>query len=260
MILVDSEIKKYISEGLIKINSGYGYKFCSEKQVGPGSVDLHINPVIKIMKSRKLISMYDNNPESNFELKELPSNGTIIIKSKQFILATTREIIELPANICAIVTGRSSISRLGLMVKCTQDFIQPGSKAVIPLQLINTTENDIEIDVSVCFCQLVLFETKVAADISYSEKKDSKHNHENKPESSQIFKEISEKDRKNKNFDIGCIKRTISQLMNFIYIVLGVTLGLMITSIASLDLMLLLISSLVFMFCAIICFICGWEK
>lgn len=59
-----------------------------------------------------------------------------------FVLATTKEWVELPMDLVARVDGRSSVGRLGLFVE-NAGFIDPGFRGEITLELFNASGRDL---------------------------------------------------------------------------------------------------------------------
>ena len=74
-------------------------------------------------------------------MKDFPkeSDGSVIIKPNDFILAQTYERIHLPreSNLAARVEGRSSSARLGLVVHLSAPTIHAGFPGKITLEIIN---------------------------------------------------------------------------------------------------------------------------
>lgn len=72
----------------------------------------------------------------------------------EFILATTLERIELPADLAARVEGKSSWGRKGLAVHITAGFIDPGFKGQITLELKNLGRDPLWLHAGSYICQL----------------------------------------------------------------------------------------------------------
>ena len=69
----------------------------------------------------------------------LEPDGSFILRPGEFVLAVTRERIELKRGvpIAARVEGRSSLARLGLMVHLTAPTIHAGFRGPITLEMVN---------------------------------------------------------------------------------------------------------------------------
>lgn len=65
------------------------------------------------------------------------------------------ETVQLTEQFAALISGRSSFARLGIMVHCCQEFIKPGHGQTIPLQIINLSPYTVELDMNVPICQII---------------------------------------------------------------------------------------------------------
>ena len=107
------------------------------------------------------------------------------------ILTTTLETIQLSEEFAGIITGRSSIARLGIMVHCCQEYINPGHGQTIPLQLINLSPCTVELDVNVPICQLVIFKLRTPSSGRYKDDLNAKYANEIGPQGSKIYEDLS---------------------------------------------------------------------
>ena len=178
-LLSDIDIKQAFKAGNIEI-----YPFDEAKQIQPGSVDLRLRQEFKRLKAldgeeagkkiptevKKFIVPYD-----------LIDDETLVINPGEIYLATTLETIRLSKDYAGFITGRSSTARLGVMVQCCQDFINPGHKQPIPLQLVNLGPNPVEFDLKNAVCQLVIFRLQTTPTIGYTEKDKAKYKNEQAP-------------------------------------------------------------------------------
>ena len=98
----------------------------------------------KIVLRDKTTWYYEDIDSSTYDIP--PHSG---------ILATTKEIITLSPNICAYVSGRSSIGRLFLEVEQTAGFIEAGFSGNVTLELVNNTDFFMEINEDDVISQIV---------------------------------------------------------------------------------------------------------
>ncbi|MGB4847129.1 MAG: dCTP deaminase [Saprospiraceae bacterium] len=151
-----------------------GLPFIIDKQVGPGSVDLRLG--LSFRKFKTDFEKFDFNTSDDTELITLLPNENISIGPNEIVLANTLERVFLSSNIGAILTGRSSFSRMGLLINISQDFIQPGYVNTIPLQLVNLhKDKTIVIPATVAICQLILINASSNTSIPYSIDPNSKY-------------------------------------------------------------------------------------
>lgn len=78
------------------------------------------------------------------------------VKPLKFKLASTLETIHLPPHIGAMVAGKSSLARIGLVVE-SAGFVDPGFHGQITLELFNMSDRKIKLKVGMAICQIVFF-------------------------------------------------------------------------------------------------------
>lgn len=120
---------------------------------------------------------------------EICNNEKLKIEPGEIIFSTTLETVKISNDFAGIITGRSSIARLGVMVHCCQAFINPGQCAPIALQIINLGKYPVELDLKFPICQLILFKLSSPSSKSYSKMKSSKYKDELGPMQSKIYQD-----------------------------------------------------------------------
>ncbi len=153
-ILTHDEILKLIRAGTIVIDP------FSEEQVGPASVDLHVDNKFRVF--RALPHIHPVNEEASYEevteLIEVPDH--LLLMPGQAVLGITLERITLPDNICGWLEGRSRFARVGLMVHMTASFMQPGISNKQVLELNNVGPVPLAIYPGTAVCQFIFEECK----------------------------------------------------------------------------------------------------
>ena len=193
-MLSDNGIRQYFKNGIdIYIDEKDGSSFDLDKQLHVGSVDLRFRHLCKrIQLENDSVLSYEllrnHSYTKPFELKD---NDKLRIEPGEIIITTSLEIVNLSKDFAAIVTGRSSIARLGIMGHCCQEFIHPGHGQAIPLQIINLSPYPVELEQSVPICQIVFFRLATAASEKYTDRKDAKYSEETNPEGSKIYEDIN---------------------------------------------------------------------
>lgn len=76
------------------------------------------------------------------------------IPPKAFVLGSTVESVRVPDHICAFVSGRSSIGRLGLFTE-NAGWIDPGWEGRITLELYNANAFPIRVRAGRRICQII---------------------------------------------------------------------------------------------------------
>lgn len=89
-----------------------------------------------------------------------------LIMPGEFILATTKETVKLPADIAGQIQGKSSIGRIGLFIH-NAGHIDPGFHGQITLELYNASPNPIKLNFVDRICQIVFTRTTGSVANSY---------------------------------------------------------------------------------------------
>lgn len=159
MILSDRTIQEYIKEEKLKISP------LEENSIQPASVDCTLGSHFLLIdeNSMGLLTMQD---EIKYRAIEADS---ITLPPHSFLLATTRESVELPNDLTAFVEGRSSIGRMGLFIQ-NAGWVDPGFKGRITLELYNANSLPIKLEAGRRICQLVFCKMSSAASRPYKGK------------------------------------------------------------------------------------------
>lgn len=120
--------------------------------IQPASVDLRLDSELMTDSART----YKKKTFETFKLAPL-----------EFILGSTLETVEIPANLTAKVEGKSSWARRGLVVHLTAGFIDPGFKGNITLEIVNLSPYVIELTPHIYICQLSFYELKTPSSLPY---------------------------------------------------------------------------------------------
>lgn len=153
-VLTHDEILRLIHQGAIKIEP-----FC-EDQVGPASVDLHLDNKFRVFRALPHIHPVteDASYEDVTELVEVDDH--LLLLPGQAVHGITLEKITLPDNLCGRLEGRSRFARVGLMVHMTAGFMQPGIDNKQVLEMINVGPVPLAIYPGTAICQFIFEECK----------------------------------------------------------------------------------------------------
>lgn len=77
----------------------------------------------------------------------------------KFYLGHTQDVIDLPADMVAFMTGRSSVGRKGLIVHCTAGLIDPGFEGDLTLEIVNVSDQTVFVGTGERVGQLMFFPT-----------------------------------------------------------------------------------------------------
>lgn len=177
MLLSSTDIRKYLEEGTLKIVVEKEHNIDPYQHIRPCSIDIHLSKNFwKFKKTSQPLDILDLNNIEEFKNSQnlfcdhiiLATNAEYLeIEPGQIILTHTLEWLELPTFISGSLKGRSSFARLGISIHCTGDFINPGYKGYMPMQLINHNPFPVRVYPFVSMAQLTFSLVSSEPDISY---------------------------------------------------------------------------------------------
>jgi dCTP deaminase len=139
-LLSDASIQAELASGKLIIDPNP-----KELDYSTSTVDIHLGNIIRVFKDvhpavEQTVDL--SHPEIHTSFDKLMENQTIPetgfpLKSRQFVLGWTKEIIGLPNYLCALLYGRSTLGRFGLVIHMTAPIIQPLFKANVALEICN---------------------------------------------------------------------------------------------------------------------------
>lgn len=142
-------------------------------QVQPGSLDLRLGP--------------DYSNEHTNETYE--NCDTVVFEPGTFYLSHTLDRVSLPDDLSAMVSGRSSLARKGLIVHTTAGWIDAGFEGDITLEVFNFGDEPVVLEPGDRVGQLVFFQMDKPADNPYGEQSDSKYQGQSGPTRSRFEKD-----------------------------------------------------------------------
>lgn len=159
MILSDRTLERMLAEGTLKIDP------LDESSIQPASIDCRLGDHFLLVDENRMgvITMRDEIRYRTLEASE------ITLPPHSFVLATTREYVELPDDLTAFVEGRSSIGRMGLFIQ-NAGWVDPGFRGRITLELYNANSLPIQLEAGRRVCQLVFCRMDAAARRPYAGK------------------------------------------------------------------------------------------
>lgn len=186
MFLSDTDILKYKEEGQIGITP------FDRKNLGPVSYDLRLHKNFRLFNKTKDVPYID--VKEKFEVTELVDEGyggSIVIHPGEFILGAVNERISLGNNVAAILEGRSSLARIGLIVHATAGLVNPGWKGYLTLEMSNISSLPIKLYVGMRVAKIAFALTSSPVETQYGSRKlKSKYSGQKPPTSSKIWKDF----------------------------------------------------------------------
>src|SRR5512144_1838705 len=100
----------------------------AESQVGPASIDLHLDNLFRVFKEVRRPFDVTENADPSVITADLcvPDGESLMLMPGKSCLGITVERITLPNDLCGWLQGRSRFARLGLVIHATASLVQPG--------------------------------------------------------------------------------------------------------------------------------------
>lgn len=158
-VLTNSEIKSLISDESLVIDP-----LLEESQIGEITIDLRIG--LDFLTSNQGREAFIDTTVNNINKRTLSSHFTetrrtlgepFLFHPSQTILFSTLEYIKLPNNVFAVLSIRSSYSRLGLAISTV---VQPGYCGCLSVEITNSGKMPIKILTGTRMIQLRLYKIK----------------------------------------------------------------------------------------------------
>lgn len=185
MILSDRDIKKAVESGRIIITPAINWV----DQLGSCTLDLRLGNVYQVFNHSRTPYLDPMKPETlegiTTEIK-IRDGEAFTLHPNEFILAMTKESIEMPDDLSGRLEGRSSIGRLGVVVHSTAATIDAGFRGNITLELANMGRLPVMLYPGMRICSLSFEELTSSAQTPYYKKKSAKYSGQNKPLPSKI--------------------------------------------------------------------------
>lgn len=146
----------------LAVNDDLIVPFHSE-QLQPCSYDVVLDGLVFSMADVETDGMRSIDAQSKnlfgieYVADAIPQDGYCIYPDG-FILANTKEFVNIPADIAARFEGKSSLGRLGLTTHVTAGFVDAGFSGQITLEIKNETKYPIYIYEGMKIGQLCFFE------------------------------------------------------------------------------------------------------
>jgi deoxycytidine triphosphate deaminase len=177
MRVSSTDIRKLLQQGCLKITGTIEHEFNPDTQIRPASIDIHVSNIFWKFKHNnsdhldildlEQAKQIKQNPDLLYDRIALKSHDYLTLNPGDIILTETLEKIELPNFLSAALKGRSSFARLGISIHCTGDYINPGYKGHMPIQIINHSPIPVKIYPYLKLAQLVFYRLTSKPDIDY---------------------------------------------------------------------------------------------
>jgi dCTP deaminase len=185
MILSDGDILRRLEQGDLVIEPLEDV----DLQVQPASVDLRLGPAFLEFQHANIPCIH---PKSEREVDEYVEESVVeeddefILHPGDFVLGTTYERVEVPADLIAHVQGRSSMGRLAVVIHATAGIIDPGYRGQVTLELSNLGTAPVALTPGMRISQVIFTELKNRAERPYGAERGSKYQDQAGPQASKI--------------------------------------------------------------------------
>ena len=208
MILSDRDIRRRLELGDLVIDPLDD----PELQIQPASVDLRLgrefltfkrsniqcirpergHDVARYVQETTIPGNSRNGQQTLKEYKEATDGDfesvqeEFVLHPGDFVLGTTKERVEIPADLLAHVEGRSSLGRLAIVIHATAGVVDPGYQGQITLELSNLGTAPVALTPDMRIAQLLFTELSTPAERPYGAERGSKYQGQAGPQASRI--------------------------------------------------------------------------
>ena len=134
MVLSDRTIREELERGHIVISP------LGEGCIQPASVDLHLDRSVLVFRNNRVPFVDVRSPNERLtEMVTMGDDDPFMLHPGEFVLGSTLEHVEVPADLVARLDGKSSLGRIGLLIHSTSGYVDPGWKGHLTLELSNVS-------------------------------------------------------------------------------------------------------------------------
>jgi dCTP deaminase len=188
MVLSDVDIKRYITEGKIRVSPEL-----PPEQFGSCSVDFRLGPEFSVFDHSKHPFIDLRNPTA---IQELMTTVTVkpgepfILQPREFALAITEEHLELDDDVLGRLEGRSSLGRIGIIVHGTAGLFDPGWRGKATLELSNLGRMPVALYPGMRICSMTFEQLSTPSSTPYHRKPSNKYAGQQSPVASRLSGEL----------------------------------------------------------------------
>lgn len=189
MILSDKDIKKALKKGRIKVRPKPDFK----TQLGACSLDLRLGNSFRLFEHSRIpyIDPLDKNRNGEKATREIKvkKGEPFIIQPGDFILAVTKEYLEIGDDLIGRLEGRSSLGRIGIIVHSTAAVFDPGWRGKVVMEIGNLGRMPVALYPGMRICDIHFEEVSSKVETPYWKKVNAKYVDQKGPVPSKLFKE-----------------------------------------------------------------------
>ncbi len=185
MILSDTDIRRRLTDGELVVEPLAD----PELQIQPASIDLRLGREFLEFQRTNIPCIHPNSEQEVDEYVEetyVEEGEEFILHPGDFVLGTTKERVEVPADLLGTVQGRSSLGRLAVVIHATAGIVDPGYRGQITLELSNLGTAPVALQPDMRISQVIFTELKTPASKPYGSERGSKYQDQAGPQASRI--------------------------------------------------------------------------
>jgi len=127
VILPEDQIRYQIESGQAVVRP------LSEDAYQPASLDLRLGRVLKVAEYR------------GHRVHDLMDDGPFYLSQFVFALGATLEWVEVPTHLAAILAGKSSLARQGMVLE-SAGYVDPGWRGELTLEMFNLSPRPVRLE------------------------------------------------------------------------------------------------------------------
>jgi dCTP deaminase len=188
MVLSDVDIRRYITQGKIKISPDL-----PPEQFGSCSVDFKLGNEFNVFEHSRnaYIDLRENKGiEGLMKSVMVPAGESFILQPREFVLAITEETLELDDDVLGRLEGRSSLGRIGIIVHGTAGLFDPGWAGKATLELSNLGRMPVALYPGMRICSFTFEQLSTPSSVPYRKKAGNKYANQTRPLASRLAGEF----------------------------------------------------------------------
>jgi dCTP deaminase len=188
MVLSDVDIRRYITEGKIRISPEL-----PADQFGSCSVDFRLGGEFSIFEHSRhaFIDVREKNAiQDLMRTVNVEPGQAFILQPREFALAITEESLELDDDVLGRLEGRSSLGRIGIIVHGTAGLFDPGWRGKATLELSNLGIMPVALYPGMRICSFTFEQLSSPVSTPYYKKAGNKYAGQARPLASRLTAEV----------------------------------------------------------------------
>lgn len=190
MVLSDIDIRRYITEGKIKIDPPL-----PEDHFGSCSIDFRLGNEFSVFEHSRFPFI---DPRDKFAIQDMmrtiivEDGEPFILQPRDFVLAITMEALDLDDDVLGRLEGRSSLGRIGIIVHGTAGLFDPGWTGKATLELSNLGRVPVALYPGMRICSFTFEPLSTPSSMPYRKKPGNKYAGQTSPLASRLSGEVSD--------------------------------------------------------------------